>query len=254
MFFLPKDIRFVSKQLNETIKVRREVAWPHDEGSSEIKNTIITPWNILQSFLESSLQVSRLLSVLYYEDMKSTGGEGLSDLRNDLDPHQWISYLHQASIGTVFNNTLWARMKKKAGVDLRKDDYIEEDLDTSVSKFVSELPDVPLVCMSLIGEDSNLLTNLLSPSPTQVWLQLSRLQQNEEPQVHILPIKFSIKDVPSLEPDYALSITKGENVIDQVAPIYNSIMRMRERVCNNEIKETFMRWNRILDSYLSEVL
>ncbi|GJS41108.1 separase isoform X1 [Tanacetum coccineum] len=122
-------------------------------------------------------------------------------------------------------------------VDLKKDDYIEEDLDTCVSKFASELPEVPLACMSLIGEDSNLLKNLLSPTGD---VAINSDRKNNAP--------------PSLEPGYTLSITERDNVVDQVAPIYNSIMRTRDRISNNEIKDEFSRWERILDSCLSEVL
>ncbi|PWA44116.1 hypothetical protein CTI12_AA529390 [Artemisia annua] len=92
-------------------------------------------------------QISRLLSVLYYEDLVSIEGIALSHLGNGLAPHHWISYLHQASIGTLFNNTLCARMINKFVYLCCRISYV----DTFII-YLKDLPiTIPLIPVCLRG-------------------------------------------------------------------------------------------------------
>lgn len=58
------DEEKVSRRYNyQTFTMFPEVAttaWSHDEGSSDSLNFVLTPWNTLQCFLESSLQVQSI--------------------------------------------------------------------------------------------------------------------------------------------------------------------------------------------------
>ncbi|GJT89848.1 putative DNA polymerase delta subunit 4-like protein [Tanacetum coccineum] len=160
-------------------------------------------------------EVSRLLAILYYVDKEPTDGNGPS-------AQQWAAYFHQSSIGTYFNNSLIARLGNIQGQNPILD-IIEEDLEECVLNFFKNLPAVPIVCFSMLGDDSLLPSNLLTHSSTSVWIQLSRLNSEDVPIVDIIPIKSPLKDTVDL--GYIIPETKWRNVtIDKVASVFNSVI------------------------------
>nr|GEZ72297.1 copia-type polyprotein [Tanacetum cinerariifolium] len=100
---------------------------------------------------------------------------------------------------------------------------IEEDLEECVLNFFKKLPPVPIVCFSMLGDDSLLPSNLLTHSSTSVWIQLSRLNSEDVPIVDIIPIKSPLKDTVDL--GYFIPETEWRNVtIDKVASVFNSVI------------------------------
>nr|GEZ22615.1 separase [Tanacetum cinerariifolium] len=92
-----------------------------------------------------------------------------------------------------------------------------------VLNFFKKLPPVPIVCFSMLGDDSLLPSNLLTHSLTSVWIQLSRLNSEDVPIVDIIPTKSTLKDTVDL--CYIIPETKWRNVtIDKVASVFNSVI------------------------------
>nr|GEZ22617.1 hypothetical protein [Tanacetum cinerariifolium] len=56
-------------------------AWSHDEGSSDSQNFVLTPWNTLQCFLESSLQYGILDEDVGTAEKILVGGMNISSLQ-----------------------------------------------------------------------------------------------------------------------------------------------------------------------------
>lgn len=65
---------------------------------------------------------------------------------------------------------------------------IEADLEASVVDFFSNLPNVAILCISMLEDDSDFLSNLLPHSPTSVWIVLSRFNSNNVPIFVMLPV------------------------------------------------------------------
>ncbi|PWA62989.1 separase [Artemisia annua] len=192
-----------------------QTAWSPDKCSSDSKDFVLTPWNVLECFLESILQVARLLAVLYASD------EALSKCNSPCVNH-WAAYFHQASIGTYLNNHFSDRHQDHIHQEPVKVDKIEVDLEASVVEFFSDLPNVSIICISTLEDNSDFLSNLLPHSPTSVWIVLSRLNSNNVPIFVMLPVASTFQDSAGFRITEDCSVRRpwdcpwvGDTVIDR---------------------------------------
>lgn len=70
-------------------------------------------------------------------------------------------------------------------------DYLE-DLEEHVCDFFKSLPNIPIICISLLGGDyANLIGEMLFlPSFFPAWILVSRLVANNQPVVMLLPVNL----------------------------------------------------------------
>ncbi|PWA91635.1 separase [Artemisia annua] len=195
-------------------------------------------------------EISRILAILYYVNKEPAAGNGPS-------AQQWTAYFHQSSIGTYFNNRLIVRMRNIQGQN-PMEDIIEEDLEQCVLNFFKKLPPVPIVCFSMLGDDSLLPSNLLTHSSTSVWIQLSRLKSEDVPIVDIIPIESPFTDTIYRDLGYTFPETKWRNVtIDKVASVFNSVLSVKRFLVKQLVKMRHDEWLKemeALDQTLSRLL
>ncbi|XP_047080035.1 separase-like [Lolium rigidum] len=171
--------------------------------------------------------------------------------------NHWAAYFHQTSVGTYLDcnylaslQVLPRKIDKKcvAGFLAGKTDEVPkflrfpstdmEQLEKHVTKFFHELPDVPIVCISMLGGDIvNVLgETLLLPSLFPAWMLISRFDSTNKPTTMLLPVDPISKeahngDSPIKELDNATRASDKKwncpwsyAIIDYVAPTFKKLL------------------------------
>uniref|UniRef100_A0A453PQ54 separase n=1 Tax=Aegilops tauschii subsp. strangulata TaxID=200361 RepID=A0A453PQ54_AEGTS len=114
-----------------------------------------------------------------------------------------------------------------------------EHLEKHVSEFFNQLPDVPIVCISMLGGDFvNVLGEaLLLPSLFPAWMLLSRFDSTNKPTTMLLPVDSiskeahnedsSIKELdnPTRASDKNWKCPWSCTIIDYVAPTFRKLLK-----------------------------
>ncbi|XP_047043753.1 separase-like [Lolium rigidum] len=177
--------------------------------------------------------------------------------KGSLSLNHWAAYFHQNSVGTYLNFHYLAslqalpRKTETKGVTgdfadktdevpkfLRFSSADMEHLEKHVIEFFHELPDVPTVCISMLGGDIvNLLgETLFLPSPFPAWMLISRFDSTNKPTTMLLPVDpiskeaengdSSIKELdnPTRTSDKKWKCPWSYTIIDYVAPTFKKLL------------------------------
>ncbi|KAJ3694888.1 hypothetical protein LUZ60_000265 [Juncus effusus] len=198
-------------------------------------------------------KVSRLLACTFVLSKLDTSIFLPLNSEKCISVNQWASFFHQASVGASLDlQYLCALNQASKGEDgetvtktakntskFRKYSFERiEQLEDHVAHFFKKLPSVPIICMSMLGDDyANFLgeTLILPPFPP-AWIILSRINSTNQPITMLLPIN-PITDVKKEERDCSKEsseIKEGElkiwncpwdrSVLDEVAPSFKLLM------------------------------
>ncbi|KAF0931269.1 hypothetical protein E2562_002616 [Oryza meyeriana var. granulata] len=223
----------------------------------------VVPW-LLRAFVLSrenpSLfqEVCRLLACIFLlATIDSTAQLPLYS-NGSLSLNHWAAYFHQNSVGTHLNCHYFASLqslpRKKDSMGPVEDLRNESDeglskflrfssadighLEIHIKEFFDKLPDVPIVCISLIeGDFVNVLGEILIlPSFFPAWMLLSRFDSTNKPITMLLPVDaileetqhedFSIKELgnPIRASDKNWQCPWGYTIIDYVVPTFRKIL------------------------------
>ncbi|XP_011657385.1 separase isoform X3 [Cucumis sativus] len=201
-------------------------------------------------------KVSRLLAVMHV--ISSTSELfSLASSNTILADSHWVSYFHQASVGTQFNNQFFPNTTGRSCVQdlnfaqdfdtgeerlklklFRRGLLSSQDLEEYVRKFFDDLPCVTMVCISLIeGDLACLLQQILHfSSSVHAWILMSHLNSKREPLVLLLPVETILKDSEDYSNPYSSDICErndltkhwqcpwGSSVIDEIVPAFRIIL------------------------------
>ncbi|KAF8730257.1 hypothetical protein HU200_017239 [Digitaria exilis] len=206
--------------------------------------------------------------------------------------NHWAAYFHQMSVGTyhsyyhlasfqallreTFSKGTLADFRSEAHEDvsefLRFPSMIMSHIEKHINEFFEKLPDVPVVCISMIGGDYVDVVEgfLLLPSSFPAWMLLSRFDSTEEPTTMLLPVAAisekqsadsSIKDLDRMRVlDKKWQCPWGYAITDYVAPTFKNILEENYISLSsavNSVRADNVRWwshrmklNKNLDSLL----
>ncbi|EOA19088.1 hypothetical protein CARUB_v10007755mg [Capsella rubella] len=206
-------------------------------------------------------KVSRLLASLYL--LSSSSAEFSFEYDgNELSASHWVSFFHQASLGTHISYHFISNLSRKhksrcfsdkectdatcsscmvpADLDLpRLAPERTEDLVQFAKEFFINLPNSTIICISLLGGALNLLLQELLHvrSPVCAWVLISRLNPESQPVATLLPVDSVLEDMSddsanrsSTEATQVKSLKGpwlcpwGATVVDKVAPSFKSIL------------------------------
>ncbi|XP_010433961.1 PREDICTED: separase-like [Camelina sativa] len=233
---------------------------------SHIPFTKLVSWLMLAFVLSREVpilfqKVSRLLASLYL--LSSSSAEFSFEYDgNELSASHWVSFFHQASLGTHisyhFISSLSGKHKSRClsnkecteatcsscmvpeDLDLpRLAPERTEDLVQFAREFFINLPSSTIICISLLGGALNQLLQELMHirSPVCAWVLISRLNPESQPVATLLPVDSILEDMS--DDSANLSSTKatqveslkgpwlcpwGATVVDEVAPAFKSIL------------------------------
>ncbi|KAG0532378.1 hypothetical protein BDA96_04G103300 [Sorghum bicolor] len=220
----------------------------------------------------------------------------LGSHKDSLSLNHWAAYFHQVSVGTYLNchyfSSLQALSEEKVPEgtyeDFRNetdDDVLKflrlssrdiEHIEKHMTEFFQKLPDVPILCISMLGGDYvNALLKFCSHPPFfPAWMLLSRFDSTNEPTTLLLPVdaisemQFDdscIKDLgnPTRVLDKKWQCPWGYGITDYVAPIFRNILEENfmslssASLTFNDVNADRVRWwsHRIrLNNYLANTL
>ncbi|KAL6912053.1 hypothetical protein ACP4OV_000858 [Aristida adscensionis] len=225
---------------------------------SSVEMSDVVPW-LLKAFVLSrenpSLfqEVCRLLACIFLLSTVESSIQLPSCTQDSaLSLDHWAAYFHQMSVGTYLNCHYLAssqesprKMVSKGSIEmdegvkkfLRFPSADIEHIEEHISEFFHELPDVQIVCISMLGDDYvNVLgETLLLPSFFPAWILLSRFDSTSKPITMFLPVdaiaeemqpEGSIKDLssPMSVSDKKWQCPWGYAVTDHVVPTFRSIL------------------------------
>jgi len=174
--------------------------------------------------------------------------------KGSLSLNHWAAYFHQTSVGTHLNCHYLASLqavprktdKKVVAGDstnevpkfIRFSSADMEHLEKHVTKFFHELPDVPIVCISMLGGDFvNVLgETLLLPALFPAWMLISRFDSTNKPTTMLLPVDPISKeaqngdspikelDNPTGGSDKKWKCPWSYTIIDYVAPTFKKLL------------------------------
>ncbi|XP_044951659.1 separase [Hordeum vulgare subsp. vulgare] len=201
-------------------------------------------------------EVCRLLTCIFLLSTIDSTVQLPSYSKGSLSLNHWAAYFHQASVGTYLSchylASLQALLRKAdskcfVGDFANKIDGIPklprfssadmEHLEKHVSEFFNQLPDVPIVCISMLGGDFvNVLGEaLLLPSLFPAWMLLSRFDSTNKPTTMLLPVDSiskeahnedsSIKELdnPTRASDMKWKCPWSFTITDYVAPTFRKL-------------------------------
>ncbi|KAJ3678269.1 hypothetical protein LUZ60_002072 [Juncus effusus] len=230
---------------------------------SNLDTSVAITW-LLGAFILSQefplllTKVSRLLACAFMlsELDTSISLPLCSNEKSSFSVNQWASFFHQASIGDSLDiHYLCALNQASKGEDgetvtktckttskFKKYSFERiEQLEDHVASFFKKLPSIPIICMSMLGDDyANFLgeTLILPPFPfPPAWIILSRINSTNQPITMLLPIN-RITDVYSAQKKErskeSSEIKEGQvkswicpwdrNVLDEVAHSFKLLM------------------------------
>ncbi|VVB12005.1 unnamed protein product, partial [Arabis nemorensis] len=233
---------------------------------SDIPFTKLVSWLMLAFVLSREVpilfqKVSRLLASLYLLSTSSAEFSFECD-GNELSTSHWVSYFHQASLGTHISYHFISNLSRRHKLPCVSDKecteatcsscMVPEELDLPrlapertqdlvqfAKEFFNNLPSSAIICISLLGGALNRLLQELMQihSPVCAWVLVSRLNLNSQPIATLLPVDSILEDMS--DDGANLSCTKvtqvnnlerrwlcpwGSTVVDVVAPAFKSIM------------------------------
>ncbi|KAG8072566.1 hypothetical protein GUJ93_ZPchr0006g41913 [Zizania palustris] len=218
----------------------------------------VVPW-LLKAFVLSrespSLfqEVCRLLACIFLlATIDSTAQLPLYS-KGTLSLNHWAAYFHQNSVGTYLNCHYFAGLqslprRKDLKVSLEdfgnesSEDFSKflrfslvdiEHLERHVKEFFHKLPDVPIVCISMLGGDIvNVLGEiLLLPSFFPAWMLLSRFDSTNKPITMLMPVDTILEGIqqedsssPMKASDKNWQCPWGYTIMDYVAPTFKKLL------------------------------
>jgi separase len=157
-------------------------------------------------------KVSRLLASLYLLSSSNSEFTFESD-GNELSASHWVSFFHQASLGTHLSYHFISNLSQKHKSQCLSDKecteatcsscMVPEDLDLPrlapdrtqdlvqfAKEFFINLPSSTIICISLLGGALNQLLQELMHirSPVCAWVLISRLNPESQPVATLLPV------------------------------------------------------------------
>ncbi|KAJ1281207.1 hypothetical protein BS78_04G290200 [Paspalum vaginatum] len=255
---------------------------------SSVEMADIVPW-LLKAFVlsrESPSLVQEVCKLLVCIFLLSTTDSSIqlpSCSQGSLSLNHWAAYFHQVSVGTYLDSHYLASlqtspMEKGTLGDFRNEtdgDVLEflrfasvdiKHIEKHIMDFFQKLPDVPVVCISMLGGDYvNVLGEfLLLPSFFPAWMLLSRYDSTSIPTTMLLPVD-AISDMgnPLSILDKKWQCPWGYAITDYVAPIFKSILEENFMSLSatthtrNDVKADPVRWwsHRMkLNNYLDNAL
>ncbi|CAL4967209.1 unnamed protein product [Urochloa decumbens] len=245
----------------------------------------VVPW-LLKAFVLSrespSLcqEVCKLLAcTLLLSTIDSSIHLPLCSEKESLSLNRWAAYFHQMSVGTYHNYQYFAtfqelsRKKFPKGIIADFGSEAHEDvseflrfpsmninnIEKHIKEFFQNLPDVPVVCISMIGGDFvDILEGfLLLPSSFPAWMLLSRFDSADEPTTMLLPVAAISKETKSAGSSIRDSMRNldkkwqcpwGYSITDYVAPSFKNILEENfvslssATVATNAVKSDHVRW------------
>ncbi|XP_062221862.1 separase [Phragmites australis] len=270
---------------------------------SSVELSDVVPW-LLKAFVLSrespSLfqEVCRLLACIFLlSTVDSSIQLPLFSEGSALSLDHWAAYFHQISVGTYLNchylaslQVLPKEMVPKGSLADSRDVADEgvskflrfpsadiEHIEKHITEFFHKLPDVPIVCISMLGDDYvNVLgETLLLPSFFPAWILLSRFDSTNKPTTMLLPVDAileelqpegsCIKDLgnPMSVSDKKWQCPWGFSITDHVAPTFRSILEENfmslssATLTINDVQANHVRWwsHRMkLNNYLDKIL
>ncbi|GJZ41403.1 hypothetical protein Tco_0588289 [Tanacetum coccineum] len=114
-------------------------------------------------------------------------------------------------------------------------------LETSVSKFFDMLPEISILCISMLdGDSEKLLKHLLPQSSTSVWIMISKMSLNRRPILVIRPICEVFEGLP-FKTDPSLGGDRTSHLWDDNIFLINLIApRLRIILEDNKIRSSEM--------------
>ncbi|KAG2240437.1 hypothetical protein Bca52824_090755 [Brassica carinata] len=221
-------------------------------------------------------KVSRLLASLYMLSSSSDEFSFECDGK-ELSASHWVSYFHQASLGTHISYQFISRLSRRHKSQCLSDKECTEatcsscmvpeawdlpslapertqDLVKFAEEFFNNLPSSTIVCISLLGGAfGQLLQELMQiRSPVCAWVLISRLNLKSEPVAALLPVD-SVIEVDMSDDSGNLSSTEatqvknlesrwlcpwGSSVVDDVAPVFKSILEESHASSGSLVEDT----------------
>ncbi|CAL5019775.1 unnamed protein product [Urochloa decumbens] len=245
----------------------------------------VVPW-LLKAFVLSregpSLcqEVCKLLAcTLLLSTIDSSIHLPLCSEKESLSLNRWAAYFHQMSVGTYHNYQYFAtfqelsRKKFSKGIIADFGSEAHEDvseflrfpsmninnIEKHIKEFFQNLPDVPVVCISMIGGDFvDILEGfLLLPSSFPAWMLLSRFDSADEPTTMLLPVAAISKETKSAGSSVRDSMRNldkkwqcpwGYSITDYVVPSFKNILEENfvslssATVATNAVKSDHVKW------------
>uniref|UniRef100_A0A1J3F8L7 separase n=1 Tax=Noccaea caerulescens TaxID=107243 RepID=A0A1J3F8L7_NOCCA len=238
---------------------------------SHIPFTKLVSWLILAFILSREVpivfqKVSRLLASLYLLSASSAEFSLKCD-GNELSASHWVSYFHQASLGTHISYQFISNLSRRHKSQCLSDKECTEascsismvpeeldlprlapertqDLGQFAKEFFNNLPSSTIICVSLLGGALNQLLQELMEirSPVCAWVLLSRLNWKSQPVATLLPVDSILEDMSddsgnlnSTEATQVKNLERrwlcpwGSTVVDDVAPAFKSILEETHR-------------------------
>ncbi|KAL9818505.1 Separase [Arabidopsis thaliana] len=228
--------------------------------------TKLVSWLMLAFVLSGEVpilfqKVSRLLASLYL--LSSSNSEFTFEYDgNELSASHWVSFFHQASLGTHLSYHFISNLSQKHKSQCLSDKecteatcsscMVPEDLDLPrlapdrtqdlvqfAKEFFINLPSSTIICISLLGGALNQLLQELMHirSPVCAWVLISRLNPESQPVATLLPVDSIVEDMSddsaNLSSTEAIQVKSlkgpwlcpwGTTVVDEVAPAFKSIL------------------------------
>lgn len=167
-------------------------------------------------------------------------------------------------------------------------------LEEHVGCFFKKLPDVPIICISMIGGDyaSLLEETLILPSFCPAWVMLSKIDSTNQPITMLLPadkiregncafhhfslfsflksvvfcllyrgilltVKHDIKtckQTGNIQPTKEWQCPWGHTVLDHVAPSFKLLMKENLLSSHETVKQIFWEWRTEINNRLGSLL
>ncbi|GJS21230.1 separase isoform X1 [Tanacetum coccineum] len=232
-----------------------DISWEVDKLSMEsVMLGLKLAFILSREFRKLHEKVSRLLAVMYAYSEDYSTPERVSVSR-------CASYFHQSSTGSYFNSCFLSQDQNLNLVDDLREVLAPRSLtmlETSVSKFFDMLPEISILCISMLdGDSEKLLKHLLPQSSTSVWIMISKMSLNRRPILVIRPICEVFEDIVKANPSLVgnWSCPWAHNVFDKLAPRLRRILEEDNKLVQSEMESQKMKKERrILDKNLRDLL
>ncbi|XP_072953682.1 separase isoform X1 [Typha angustifolia] len=231
---------------------------------SNVRMSEVVPW-LLRAFILSQeipallQKICRLLSSIFLLSAMDCSISLPLYSENSLSLNHWAAYFHQASLGTSLHCHYLSDVREVCNPESSKghpsDTITETDngpsiflrflsgklehLEQHVIDFFQSLPNVPIICISMLGGDYvNLLgETLLLPSFFPAWVLVSRMDSTSQPIAMLLPVDLILEDLQLEDANFSkelltsnsLSVKSwqcpwGCTIVDSVAPSFKQLL------------------------------
>ncbi|XP_068651534.1 separase [Aristolochia californica] len=238
-------------------------------------------------------KVARLLAALFFLLTVTENSSLPMHCGKSLSSVHWAAYFHQASVGTYISQHYLSStsVKLKGAHFTGSEDHVSrtcnscrlvpeklEDLENFVETFFNGLPNVPIVCISMLGRNyANLVGQMLHvPSTFPAWLLFSRFYSDRKPFIMFIPVDSFVEENQSGDDDPTTPVSEGNKfnqkwicpwgytTVDDIAPQFRSILEENYLSTSNppqvDTQKTRIKWwiqrtrlNDRLDTFLRNV-